>query len=101
MIIDPNSGYELSGYLRPQGDVKSAYLRISWYASFDGTGTALATDDSTVKLTLPTNDFVFPTLGGPNPAAFDWGLPFFIGRKVFVALEGHTASSVSGPFWAY
>ena len=56
VIIDPTSGYELSGYLRPQGDVKSAYLRISWYASFDGTGSALATDDSTVKLTSPTND---------------------------------------------
>ena len=70
VIIDPNSGYELSGYLRPQGDVKSAYLRISWYASFDGTGTALANDDSTFKLTFPANDFVFLTTGPVAPPPF-------------------------------
>ena len=70
VIIDPNSGYELSGYLMPQGNVKSAYLRISWYASFDGTGSALATDDSTVKLTFPANDFVFLTTGPVAPPPF-------------------------------
>jgi hypothetical protein len=70
VIIDPNSGYELSGYLRPQGDVKTAYLRISWYASLDGTGSALATDDSTVKLTFPTNDFVYLTTGPVAPPPF-------------------------------
>jgi hypothetical protein len=70
VLIDPNSGYELSGYLRPQGDVKTAYLRISWYASFDGTGNALATDDSTVKLTFATNDFVYLTTGPVPPPPF-------------------------------
>jgi hypothetical protein len=43
-------------------------------------------------------DFVFPTLGGPNPNTFDWGLPFFFGRNVFVAFE---APAGSGPYWAY
>jgi len=70
VLVDPNSGYELSGYLRPQGDVKTAYLRISWYASFDGTGSALATDDSTVKLTFPASDFVYLTTGPVPPPPF-------------------------------
>lgn len=45
-----------------------------------------------------SSDFVFPTLGGPNPSTFDWGLPFFFGRKVFVGFEPPAGS---GPFWAY
>lgn len=43
----------------------------------------------------------FPTLGGPDPAMFDWGLPFFFGRRVYVALEGGQTSAGAGPFWAY
>ena len=46
-------------------------------------------------------DFVFPTLGGPNPSLFDWGLPFFFGRNVFVAIEGRQTPVGAGPFWAY
>lgn len=43
-------------------------------------------------------NFVFPTLGGSNPNLFDWGLPFFYGRNVFVAFQ---PPSGSGPYWAY
>jgi hypothetical protein len=43
-------------------------------------------------------DFVFPTLGGSMPNTFDWGLPFFFGRTVFVAFESPAGK---GPFWAY
>ncbi len=34
---------------------------------------------------------------------FDWGLPFFLGRRVFVGIDGMTISGVteSLPFWAY
>ena len=46
-------------------------------------------------------DTVFPTLGGPNSAMFDWGLPFFYGRNVFVAIEGKTSAGGTGPYWAY
>jgi hypothetical protein len=33
--------------------------------------------------------------------SFDWGLPFFFGRKVFVAMTGASTSKGTGPFWAY
>jgi len=46
-------------------------------------------------------DFVFADLAGPNPNSFDWGLPFFFGRNVFVAIDGKSTPSVPGPYWAY
>lgn len=46
-------------------------------------------------------DFVFETLGGPNPGTFDWGLPFFYGRSVFTAIEARSTPGGRGPFWAY
>ena len=40
-------------------------------------------------------------IGGPNPRAFVWGLPFFYGRTVFIGIEGQSTPGGSGPFWAY
>jgi hypothetical protein len=45
-----------------------------------------------------------PGVGGPNPvpnSGFDWGLPFFYGRSVYVAFENQTTSAGAGPFFAY
>ena len=40
-------------------------------------------------------------LAGPNPGAFDWGLPFFFGRHVFTAIENQNTPGGLGPYWAY
>jgi hypothetical protein len=42
-------------------------------------------------------------LGGDwgSAAYFDWGLPFFYGRTVFVALGGASTPYGTGPFWAF
>jgi hypothetical protein len=56
-------------------------------------------------------DSVFPKLAGPSQGhgsclqpsvlcVFDWGLPFFYGRKVYLAIDGEPASPPS-PWWAY
>jgi hypothetical protein len=45
----------------------------------------------------------FPQLAGSNPltASFDFGLPFFYGRRVLTALEAQTTSVGTGPYIAF
>lgn len=44
---------------------------------------------------------VFNDIGAPNSSGFDWGLPFFLGRTVFIGLDGTSSSLGSGAYWAY
>ena len=44
---------------------------------------------------------VFSEVGGSGGGGFDWGLPFFLGRNVFVGIDGKGSSLGSGPYWAY
>jgi hypothetical protein len=66
-----------------------------------------ATSDGTSTVTLSNALTALPQLGGPNsvanaiPNSFDWGLPFFFGRNVYVVFENTTLGSVSGPSVAF
>jgi hypothetical protein len=45
---------------------------------------------------------VAANIGGTStPGQFDWGLPFFFGRKVFTAISGMGTPGPSGPYFAY
>jgi hypothetical protein len=46
---------------------------------------------------------VLPQLGGPVPtsSSFDFGLPFYFGRRVATALESQSTSVGTGPYIAY
>ncbi len=49
-----------------------------------------------------SSNVAFSNLGGNNPSSFDWGLPFFYGRKVFIGIENETGpTGTVGPYWAY
>ncbi len=48
-------------------------------------------------------DAVFAQVGGGAlpKAGFDWGLPFFLGRTVYLGVEGRRSTLGTGPFVAY
>jgi Protein of unknown function (DUF3443) len=50
---------------------------------------------------LTSTNNVFNSVAGPNSGSFDLGLPFFLGRNVFVAIQGASTPDGAGPFWAY
>ena len=52
-----------------------------------------------------SSNVLFNNVGGPSGAPpnsfFDWGLPFFMGRNVFVSIAGKTAPGGTPPYVAY
>ena len=52
-----------------------------------------------------TGNSAFSNLGGPSNSSFDWGLPFFFNRTVYIGIDGTSAtinsSSATGPYWAF
>jgi len=65
---------------------------------------SFAVDNAHALFALPTLLTAFPTLAAPDTAdngvsdSFDWGLPFFYGRRVYVLFENNTAT---GPAIAF
>ena len=52
-----------------------------------------------------SNNYALPDVGGPafsgGGGSFDWGLPFFYNRTVYVAITGKSAGGTTGPYYAY
>ena len=48
-----------------------------------------------------SSNMVFPDIGGDCPGEFDWGIPFHLGRTVYVGIENQSSTLGTGPYWAY
>lgn len=69
-------------------------------------GTSVAVSfavDNAVNLFLNSTDAALPTLAGPvgDADTFDWGLPFFYGRRIFIGIEQQNSPLGTGPFYAF
>jgi hypothetical protein len=61
------------------------------------------TVDNALALFAGGGNTVLPTLAGNigDARTFDWGLPFFYGRRVFIGIEGQSSTLGTGPFYAF
>jgi hypothetical protein len=74
-----------------------------------GTSATVTFNIASAQTLLASGNIAFNNLGGPNPpnplvnysGGFDYGLPFFFGRKLYVAIENQNTSGGVGPYWAY
>jgi len=73
----------------------------------DGSASGTVSFDVVNMVSLPST-ISAAQVGGPVSGTstssgnyFDWGLPFFYGRRVFVVMEGTTTAGKTGPYWAY
>lgn len=87
----------------------SAWFCPSSITSLSATNTAASGSPSEVvsfqignfDILSASSNNVFVEIGGDDPSEFDWGLPFYFGRNIYVGLEGRDSSLGSGPYWAY
>lgn len=82
-------------------------------ARLNATATLIGTNGATLPVTFAVDNAltlfasplkaVLPTLAGNlgDPQGFDWGLPFFYGRRVFFGIEGETSPAGTGPYYAF
>jgi len=67
----------------------------------NGQSTSISFSAGNADTLLSGSNFLLPTLAAPNSGSFDWGLPFFYGRNIFVAIEGKSTPGGTGPYTAY
>lgn len=64
VLVDAGATYAFGAWVQDDdGAVDAASLRISWYASGDGSGSAIGSTDSTGELTAPSADYRGLTTG--------------------------------------
>jgi len=80
----------------------SALLLNATIQGMNGAMTDIAFAAGNADVDFATNAEALPNLAGPTASnaadVFDWGLPFFYGRDVYVAFEGGSAAGVAGPW---
>ncbi|GGC60487.1 DUF3443 domain-containing protein [Undibacterium terreum] len=87
------------GFYCPASPLGLSAVNISGDAQGSTTGTINFFIESVDSLPAPITAAHIAGTAGNN--TFDWGLPFFFGRRVFVALENASTPKGKGPYWAY
>lgn len=94
----PDCGGALTSFLCPSTTQNlSASLRLQ-----GGVSDTVNFSIGNASALLASSNFVYNNLGGNlNTSGFDWGLPFYFGRRVFTVIEGRASPAGVGPQVAY
>jgi hypothetical protein len=79
----------------------SAQTLSATIGSSGGATAAVNFNVGTSTTLLASANYAFDNLAGVTNGTFDWGLPFFYGRRVFTALAGRATPAGNGPFYAF
>jgi hypothetical protein len=98
--IPPCSGRNSSGFYCPGAPVNLLATLVG--ANAVSTTVSFSVDNAST-LFADASKAVLPSLSGPmgDTSSFDWGLPFFYGRRVFIGIEEQASSLGTGPFYAF
>lgn len=91
----PASPLSLSPTLTGYGSANSASAAFTLYNAY--------TEPSQTANAVPGVGIDPDTQGFSNPIgrSFDFGLPFFFGRKLYTGISGRTTGKYTGPYFAY
>jgi len=95
----------LDGFYCPN-NTENFSAQISGQTGSSGIATVSFSVANTLAL-FNTGNYVFANLGGTETNVsgqgntFDWGLPFFLGRDVYVAFEGQHTTKATGPYFGF
>ena len=96
----PNSSRGVRPPLTGTNDLGSVSLTATT-VGHNGVSATVAFSVANAEALFNSNNAAFNDLAGPDTGDFDWGLPFFLGRPTFIAIEGQSTSGGTGPYWAY
>ncbi len=105
MLDCTQTGY--SGFYCPGSSSSASATTITYTATNAGVNGTSADVNFTIGNAIYLDSFnnfsnwAFNDYGGANPLVFDYGLPFFFGRTIFIGIENQTVGSATGPLWAY
>lgn len=94
----PGCGTSLSGFYCPSS---IQYFNATQVSADNSKQQSIAFSVESASVLINTGHRAFSNLGGELNGDFDWGLPFFLGRTVFVGIENKTSNLGTGPLWAY
>lgn len=85
-LKEPHCNFPLSQYFCPSG-IRSLSATLN--------GTKADFEIANANDLALSGNLVFRNIGAHMPGIFDWGLPFFLGKKIYVGI------SETAPYWAY
>jgi hypothetical protein len=76
------------------------------FSAIQGSGSSVNFQISNANSALSSGNAVFSDIGGNMgnselDSSFDWGLPFFFGKSIYVGINGKSSSLGAGPSWAW
>lgn len=92
---------EMGGWFCPSVTLSLTAVNSAYNGSTSGAVNFMIENPAYLRDTARVGHIGADTSGFSGIHGFDWGLPFFLGRKVFNAIEGAPTPAGIGPYWAY